>query len=44
VKASDFDQKFDDGEDVSEQVDWSKARRPNAETKRVNVDFTGVGR
>lgn len=27
------------GEDLSEYLDWSKARRPNFEAKRVNVDF-----
>jgi hypothetical protein len=26
-------------EDLSEYLDWSKARRPNLEAKRVNVDF-----
>lgn len=39
MKASDFDKRFDDGEELAGQVDWSKARRPNVETKRVNVDF-----
>lgn len=39
IKAREFDKKFDDGEDVSDLVDWSAARRPNLETKRVNVDF-----
>jgi len=39
MKANDFDTKFDAGEDVSEAVDWSKARRPNDKPKRVNVDF-----
>jgi hypothetical protein len=34
-----FEQKFDAGEDMSDHIDWSKARRPNVETKRVNVDF-----
>jgi hypothetical protein len=33
------DRKFDAGEDVSGEVDWEKARRPNLELKRVNVDF-----
>ncbi|MDF2094779.1 type II toxin-antitoxin system BrnA family antitoxin [Aquibaculum arenosum] len=27
------------GEDVSNAVDWSKARRRNVQPKRVNVDF-----
>ena len=39
MKASEFDRRFDDGEDVSDQIDWSKASRPNIATKRVNVDF-----
>lgn len=39
IKASELDRKFDDGEDISEHVDWSKARRPNLESRRVNVDF-----
>lgn len=39
VEASEFDRKFDDGEDISEHVDWSKARRPGLESRRVNADF-----
>lgn len=39
MKAREFDQKFDAGEDVETLVDWTKARRPNLETRRVNVDF-----
>jgi hypothetical protein len=39
MKASDFDAKFDAGEDVSGSVDWSGARRPNLTVRRVNVDF-----
>ena len=39
MKAIDFDAKFDAGEDISAAVDWSKARRPNDQAKRVNVDF-----
>jgi hypothetical protein len=39
MKAKTFDRKFDAGEDVNGQLDWSKARRPNVELKRVNVDF-----
>jgi hypothetical protein len=33
------DEKFDNGEDVCADFDWSKARRPNQEARRVNVDF-----
>ena len=39
MKARTFDQKFDAGEDISAHVDWSRARRPNVELRRVNVDF-----
>jgi hypothetical protein len=30
-----FDQKCDAAEDVSADIDWAKARRPNLEPKRV---------
>lgn len=39
ITAEELDEKFDNGEDVSEYFDWSKARRPNQEPRRVNVDF-----
>ncbi|WP_424930497.1 type II toxin-antitoxin system BrnA family antitoxin [Amaricoccus tamworthensis] len=39
MEASDFDKKFDAGEDISDAVDWSRATRPNDRTRRVNVDF-----
>jgi hypothetical protein len=39
VKAKDFDDVFDRGEDVTKYLDKSKARRVNAELKRVNIDF-----
>ena len=39
TKASNFDEKFDDGESIVEYLDLSKARRPELEQKRVNVDF-----
>jgi hypothetical protein len=39
ITADEFDRRFDDGEDISEYVDWSTARRPGLEVKRVNVDF-----
>ncbi|MBP1150407.1 MULTISPECIES: type II toxin-antitoxin system BrnA family antitoxin [Methylocaldum] len=39
MKASDFDEKFDAGEDVTAMLDLEKARRPGLEQKRVNVDF-----
>lgn len=39
MKAKEFDKRFDKGEDVSQHLDISKARRPVQEQKRVNVDF-----
>jgi hypothetical protein len=39
MKVREFDRQFDAGKDMSGEVDWSQARRPNIETKRVNVDF-----
>jgi CopG antitoxin of type II toxin-antitoxin system len=39
ITAAELDEKFDNGENVSEYFDWSKARRPNQEPRRVNVDF-----
>ena len=41
MKAKDFDEKFDDGHDILEHLDLSKVKRPNLETRRVNVDFPG---
>jgi len=39
MKAKELDKKFDEGKSVLEDLDFSKARRPNQEQKRVNVDF-----
>ena len=39
VKARDFDKKLDEGADISKYLDVKKARRPEQEQKRVNVDF-----
>ena len=39
MKAEDLDKKFDSGEDITEFLDISNARRPGQEQKRVNVDF-----
>ena len=39
MKASDFDRRFDEDEDVTDFLDLKKARRPGLEQKRVNVDF-----
>ena len=39
MKANDFDEKFDAGEDVTGNLDLTAARRPLQEARRVNVDF-----
>lgn len=39
MKAKDIDKKFDEGESIAKYLDISKARRPEQEQKRVNVDF-----
>ena len=39
MKASELDQKFDDNQNILENLDFSQARRPALEQKRVNVDF-----
>ena len=39
MKASEFDQKFDEGQDITEHRDLTTIRKPNTEQRRVNVDF-----
>jgi hypothetical protein len=39
MKAEEFDKAFDAGEDITEYLELSKARRPGHEQRRVNVDF-----
>jgi len=39
MKAREFDKKFDEGGDIFQYIDISRARRPEQEQKRVNVDF-----
>jgi hypothetical protein len=39
MKADEFDERFDRGEDVTAALDLAKARRPGQEQRRVNVDF-----
>lgn len=39
MKAQEFDKKFEAGEDLTDDLDFSKARRVNQESKRVNIDF-----
>ena len=39
MKASELDKRFDDGEDITGELDLTRVRRPNREQRRVNVDF-----
>ena len=39
ISSEEFDRRFDDGEDMSDYIDWSSARGPGLEIQRVNVDF-----
>lgn len=39
MKAKEFDAKFEKGEDLTRYLDLTKARRPDQEQRRVNVDF-----
>ena len=39
MKAKAFDEKFDDGDDISDVLDMTRAKRTMQDQKRVNVDF-----
>ena len=39
MKAEEFDVKFEYGEDITQFLDLSQARRPGYEQKRINIDF-----
>ncbi len=39
MKAKEFEKKFDSGENITKYLDLTKARRPEQEQRRVNVDF-----
>lgn len=39
MKAKKLDRDFDTSKDITASLDLSKARRPNLEQRRVNVDF-----
>ena len=39
MKAEEFDERFDRGEDITAALDLAGARRPGYEQRRVNVDF-----
>ena len=39
MKADEFDEKFDAGDDVTAELDLSRTRRPGQKAQRINVDF-----
>lgn len=39
MKASEFDQMFDESESVIGALDLASARKPNLDQRKVNVDF-----
>jgi hypothetical protein len=39
MKAKKFDSDFDQGKNVTDALDLSRARRPKQKQRRVNVDF-----
>ncbi|MBD3271163.1 MAG: CopG family transcriptional regulator [Elusimicrobia bacterium] len=39
MKAKDFEEKFEKGQDITKYIDISKSKRLGQEQKRVNVDF-----
>jgi hypothetical protein len=39
MKANEFDKQFDEGDDILNALDLSKAKRVMQDQKRVNVDF-----
>lgn len=39
MKSKQFDAAFDRGEDITSALDVTRARRPQLEQRRVNVDF-----
>ncbi len=39
IDAEELDRRFDEGQDITPWLDLSTVRRPNLESRRVNVDF-----
>ena len=37
--AKEFDEAFDNNENIDAYIDWSSATRPNIEQRRVNLDL-----
>jgi len=39
ISADQLEEKFDNGEDIIEYLDLSKAKRPGLQPRRVSIDF-----
>jgi hypothetical protein len=39
MKAQEFDQMFDDGEDIIQHLDLSQAKRPRSDRKTVSIEL-----
>jgi len=39
ITAKEFDEKFDNNEDISDYLDWDRAKRIHEKRMRVSVDF-----
>ena len=39
MKAKDFEDKFDNGDEILQHLDLSKAKRPMQKQRRINVDI-----
>ena len=45
ISSQEFDRKFDAGEDISEYIDWSKAKRPGREQMaKIIREYEGTKR
>lgn len=41
ISTEEFDRRFDDGEDISDYIDWSTAHRPGMDPEGVKIDIPG---
>lgn len=39
ISSEELDRRFDDGEDVSDHVEWSKSMRPGLELEHADIDL-----
>ena len=39
IGTDEFDRRFEAGEDMTDYLDWTTARRPGLESRRVNLDM-----